>query len=279
MTITTFNNGDVLQSERRDGIWLARLNRPQKRNALTEELLGRLLELLKRISLDPEARALVLWGAGGHFCAGADVSALLALMDVACSAGDDPIVALNRKFGTVLAALEDLPVPTLAVVRGTAIGGGCGLAAVCSRVIAAEDATFSMPEVTIGVTPAQIAPFIVRRAGLARSRWLLIGGRVLSAQDSLTAGLADVIAPPAEIGALVQESLGGLLKSEPSAVRATLRIVSRSAQIPRETALDEGAVEFAALVRHGGVRDALKAAREHRSPQWQINVPALPEFT
>src|SRR5580765_3164074 len=161
---------DSLRVEKRGSFWFASLHRPDKRNALSVQLVARLAQACDEVSADRDARALVLWGAGGHFCAGADFGGFLELMAGEPGHGPDPIVAHNRGFGTMLERIASLPVPTLAVVRGAAIGGGCGLAAACDRVIASDDAVFAMPEVTLGVAPAQIAPFIGRRIGATRAR-------------------------------------------------------------------------------------------------------------
>ena len=114
--------GDALvQVERRGAFWFARLNRPDKRNALSEPLMDELLALCDRVAADAEAHTLVLWGAGGSFCAGADFGGFLELMAAPAPAGPDPIIAHNRKFGAMLERLAALPVPTLGVIRGAAM--------------------------------------------------------------------------------------------------------------------------------------------------------------
>jgi isohexenylglutaconyl-CoA hydratase len=269
----------VLQYERRGSFWFARLNRPDKRNALSEDLIEGLGMLCTDVSADLEARALVLWGAGGHFCAGADFGRFLELMRGDPSPGVDPIVTHNRGFGTMLERIASLPVPTIAVVRGAAMGGGCGLAATCDRVIAGDDAMFAMPEVTLGVAPAQIAPFVARRIGATRARWLMLNAAKLSASAALEAGLADVVVPATELVAAVRQALQSLSAGEPAALRATKRIVHRSSQASLADALDDAAREFAGLLRHGAAREGIAASRERRAPAWQAALPELPDFT
>jgi len=169
-------------------------------------------------------------------------------------------------------------VPTIAVVTGAAIGGGCGLAAACDRVLAAEDASFATPEVTLGVAAAQIAPFIVRRMGAARGRWLMLAASRLAAPDALAAGLADVVAPPAGLRAALMSDLRLLAAAEPTALRATKRIIGLATSVPLPAALDAAALEFAGLLRHGEVREGVAAARQKRAPAWQAPVPELPGF-
>ncbi len=276
--MTDTANGDLLQLRRDSGIWFARLNRPAKRNALSDELVDALQAACVRVDADPAARALVIHGAGGHFCAGADFSGFLALMQTEAGHGGDPIAVYNRRFGAMLEQLVALPVPTIAVVAGVAMGGGCGLAAACDRVIAADDATFAMPEVTLGVAPAQIAPFVVRRAGARRARWLMLSAARLGAHAALDAGLADVVVPSDRLGGALTADLRLVAAAEPTALRATKRIVDRTLDGPLGASLDAAAMEFAALLRNGAAREGIAATRAKRPPSWTIALPELPDF-
>ena len=279
MTDTNTGASDVLQTGRRDGFWFARLNRPDKRNALSDELTGVLSGLFDRIAADLGARALVLHGAGGNFSAGADFAGFLALMQGPPGQAEDPIARYNRQFGGMLERLAALPVPTIAVVTGAAMGGGCGLAAACDRVVAADDAVFAMPEVTLGVAPAQIAPFVVRRTGAMRVRWLMLTAPRLPASAARDAGLADVVVPPAQLRAAVEAELRSLASAEPAAVRATKRILACALEAPLPEALDAAAQEFAGLLRHGAAGEGIAALRERRAPAWRVALPELPDFT
>lgn len=269
---------DCLQVECRSGFWFARLNRPEKRNALSDELIAALGAACERVAADLEARALLLYGAGGNFCAGADLSGFLQLMESAPGHAEDPIARQNRGFGAVLEALAALPVPTVAVVTGFAFGGGCGLAAACDRVIAADDAVFATPEVGLGVAPAQIAPFLVRRMGARRARWTMMSAARLTSQQAQLAGLVDQVCPHGGLVAAVEADLRLLAAAEPSALRATKRLVRRSIELPLTEALDAAAIEFAGLLRHGAAREGIAATRAKRPPAWQVAVPRLPDF-
>jgi isohexenylglutaconyl-CoA hydratase len=269
---------ELLQVRRDGGFWFARLNRPDKRNALSDEMVAGLAALLERVTADLEARALVLSGSGGHFCAGADFGRFLELMQGAAGHADDPIAHYNRQFGAMLERLAALPVPTVALVTGVAMGGGCGLAAACDRVIAADNATFAMPEVTLGVAPAQIAPFIVRRAGARRARWLMLSAARIKAPEAHSVGLADVVVPAAELRTALEADLRLLAAAEPAALRATKRIVTRALETPLAASLDAAAQEFAGLLRHGAAREGIAATRERRAPGWAAALPELPDF-
>jgi isohexenylglutaconyl-CoA hydratase len=271
-------SGDPLLVERTGGFWFACLNRPDKRNALSDALVGALADVLGRVAGDLEARALVLSGAGGNFCAGADFDRVLQLMAGTPPDAEDPIARYNRQFGALLEQLAALPVPTIAVVTGAAVGGGCGLAAACDRVVATEDATFAMPEVSLGIAPAQIAPFVVRRIDAVRACWLMVTAARLPAAAALAAGLADVVTAPGELRGVVAANLRLLAAAEPAAVRATKRVVGLAASTPLPAALDAAALEFATLLRHGAAREGIAAARQKRAPAWQVAVPELPAF-
>jgi isohexenylglutaconyl-CoA hydratase len=278
MTGTATPTEDVLQVRRDAGVWFARLNRPDKRNALTDELVTALDAACTQVSADLEARALVIHGAGGHFCAGGDFGGFVKLMQTEPGQAGDPIARYNREFGTLLERLVSLPVPTVAVVTGIAMGGGCGLAAACDRVIAADDATFATPEVTLGVAPAQIAPFLVRRAGVRRARWLMLSGARLKAPEAFAVGLADVVVPSAQLREALSSDLRLLLAAEPAALRATKRIVNRAVDAPLGESLDSAAQEFAGLLRHGAAREGIAATLAKRAPAWAVAVPELPDF-
>lgn len=268
-----------LHLERRGAFWFARLQRPERRNALSPALLAALEQACATVAADPDARALVVWGAGGHFSAGADFDGFLSLLrDPAPPQGTDPIAAHNRAFGATLERIARLPVPTIAVVRGAAMGGGCGLACTFDRVIAAEDASFALPEVALGVAPAQIAPFVARRVGALRARWLMLCGTRLDAAAAQSAGIVDAVVPPAALGARVAEDLALLAAAEPAALRATKRIAVANLDTGLPAALDSAAVEFAALLRAGTAREGIAATRERRPPAWRVAVPDLPEF-
>ena len=268
----------LVQVERRGAFWFARLNRPDKRNALSEPLMGELLALCDRIEADADARAVVIWGAGGSFCAGADFGRFQELMASPAPAGPDPIIAHNRTFGTLLERLATLPVPTLGVIRGAAMGGGVGLACVLDRVIATDDAVYAMPEVTLGVAPAQIAPFVARRIGATRARWRMLAAARLDAGAALADGFVDVVVPLTDLKQTVAAELGLLALTEPTALRATKRLTLRNLEAPLAVALDAAARDFAELLRAGAAREGIAASSERRRPAWHAEVPALPEF-
>jgi isohexenylglutaconyl-CoA hydratase len=273
----------LVQVERRNAFWFARLNRPDKRNALSEAMIGELLALCDAVERDRGARALVLWGGGGSFCAGGDFDRFLELMATAPPAGSDPaidpIATHNRLYGTLLERMAALPVATLGIVRGAAMGGGVGLACVMDRVLATDDAVFALPEAALGVTPAQIAPFVAQRLGNVAARWHLLTAARLDAAAALAVGLADRVVAAAALDAAVTAELALLARVEPAALRVTKQLTLRNQSVPLAAALDAAAQDFAALLRTGSAQEGIAASRERRPPHWHAGVPALPEFT
>jgi isohexenylglutaconyl-CoA hydratase len=250
----------------------ATLDRPQARNALDDAMLHGLAEACAAVAANPEARALVVRGAGGHFCAGGDFAKFRQLIATPLPAeGLDPIATTNRAFGALLEALASLEVPTLAVVEGAAMGGGVGLAAVCDFVLAAADARFATPEVTLGLPPAQIAPFVALRLGEAKAKRLLLTGETLDAAAAQALGLVDAVAAdPAALEALLAARLAAFGRAEPKALRETKRLLIAQRDSPRVAVLDAAALAFARCLRGGAPLEGMAAFAERRAAPWVV---------
>ena len=160
------------------------LNRPEVRNAMSLAMVLELREALAAAEADSEIRAIVLRGAGGHFCAGADISDMAgARMKLA--ADPDAIVKINAAFGELCIAFANTGRAVVAVLEGTVMGGGFGLACVADVAIAGTSAMFRLPETSLGVVPAQIAPLLVERLGYSEAKRLAVTGGRIDAQGAL----------------------------------------------------------------------------------------------
>ena len=164
-------------------------NRPKSRNALSLEMVNELEEVLNAIEADRSIHCLVLRGHGGHFCAGGDIKDMAKARNA--QSDPDPIAILNRRFGTLIQKLNQQPQTVVIVVQGAAMGGGFGLVCVGDIVIADNSAKFRLPETSLGLPPAQIAPFLVQKIGLSTSRRLALTGAKLSPSEALSVGLID----------------------------------------------------------------------------------------
>ncbi|MEP7098936.1 MAG: enoyl-CoA hydratase/isomerase family protein [Burkholderiales bacterium] len=261
----------MLRIDTRGAFVFATLDAPATRNALSDAMVVGLGDALALAESQPALRALVIRGAGSTFCAGGDFSGFRALMAEPVPAGGvDPIVGFNRGFGALLERIHASPVATIAVVEGAAIGGGCGLSATCDFVLAAGNAQFAMPEVTLGLPPAQVGPFVAARLGHGAALRLLLTGRRITAAQALACGLADEVHEAAELDERLTALLIELGRAEPAALRATKAILQRRATEPMGTTLDFAAHAFAAALRSGTAAEGLAAMSAKRPPAWLV---------
>ena len=244
------------------------LDAPATRNALTADMVQTIQNTLNSLVSDAAVRALVLRGAGGHFCAGGDFSSFQLMMATpAPSHVIDPIYTANRAFGHLLQHLQRSDVMTLAVVQGAAMGGGCGLAVVCDWVLADQTANFGTPELSLGLPPAQIAPFLQRRLGTARSMQLMVQTQRLNASQAYEYGLIDELVEDLETALQAWQS--HWQRAEPAALRATVQLLRKGqAADSLDSTLDFAAKQFAASLRSGTAAEGLAARQAKRSPGW-----------
>ena len=260
----------MVHIEVRGAFLFATLDAPATRNALTDAMVNSLHNSVLQAASNPMLRALVIRGSGHTFCAGGDFSRFRELM--AAPAGTvDPIIGFNRAFGALLEAIQAAPVATVAVVEGAAFGGGTGLAACCDFVLASSSAEFATPEVTLGLPPAQITPFIVARLGEAAALRLLLSGQRLKAIHALACGLIDEVLAPEALEPRLTALLGQLLRAEPAALRATKAIAHRHRGLPLGATLDFAAQQFAIALRSGQPAEGLAAFAARRPAAWAVD--------
>ncbi len=247
------------------------LNAPDSRNALTEAMVEALHAACARVARDTALRGVVLRGAGGHFCAGGSLDGFAHALGQPLAPGEaDPLVPMNRRFGALLQALCALPQWLVAVVEGAAMGGGIGLVCCADHVLAAEGAQFATPEVTLGVVPAQIAPFVVRRLGTARARrWLLTGERQ-GARAALQGGLVDEVVPADGLDAALAQAIARHGAAAPQAVAATKRLLWAEPETPLPRLLDTAAQAFATSLRGPEAAQGLAAFAARQPAPWRV---------
>jgi isohexenylglutaconyl-CoA hydratase len=266
MTLPPF--ADILV-ERRQSALVATLNRPQAKNALNAVMVESLFALCDRLRDMDGVRALVLRGAGGTFCAGGDIREFAAQMLAPGPApgAEDPIERGNRRFGDLLLKLDALPQVVVSVIEGAAFGGAMGFIAVSDVAICAGDAKFSLSEATLGLPPAQIGPFVVRKIGLFNARRLALTGARFGAAEGMRIGLVDRVVAPDGIEAALAEALTEIGRCEPAAIAATKRIFNKAAGVVDRTDLDAAAREFARCLRGAG-RAGAAAFAQKKQPDW-----------
>lgn len=262
------NTAPTLLQERRQGVLHVTLNQPATRNALSAQMLQELRAVAIACNDDPEIRCVVLRGAGGNFCAGGNFADFQQMMQSEPVPGaPDPIALANREFGHMLQEWSGLPQPVMAVVEGAAMGGGLGLVAISDIVLAEQGARLAMPEASLGLPPAQIAPFVARRIGTARTRGLALTAARIGANEALTIGLIDQIAIGTEdLERAVNAVLASILQCAPRALTATKAILARCDEL--DATLDFAAEHFALALRNGDAAEGVRAFTEKRVPRW-----------
>jgi isohexenylglutaconyl-CoA hydratase len=247
--------------------WL--LNDPATRNALNDDMVRALQAACERAAQDPSLRFVVLGGAGDAFCAGGSLGSFGQAVGQALPPGvADPLVGLNRRFGALLQSLCGLPQVLVAVVNGPAMGGGLGLVCCADFVLAGYRAVLAAPEVTLGIVPAQIAPFVLKRLGDRAARQCLLTGRKWTAWEALQLGLVDEVHAADELPAALQALLARLGQAGPRALAATKELLAASQDHGLPAVLDRAAALFAGGLRGAEAADGLRAFSRKARPGW-----------
>lgn len=238
----------------------ATLNRPAKRNALNGAVFGALEELIADCAVDPSLRAVVLSGAGGHFCAGLDLTEL---------AEGEAALARNHRMGAILAGLSGLPQVVIAQVSGAAHAGGLGLACAADLVFASADARFAAPETRRGLVAAQILPWIARRTGRSEAARLVLQAHVIGAAEAWRIGLVHGVAEDADaLASLVGQVLADVLQGAPEALAETKALLCALGPIVPDGYAEAGAQSFAKSAAGSEATEGIAAFREKRPPSW-----------
>jgi methylglutaconyl-CoA hydratase len=257
----------MLGVEVRGAVGYLTIDRPDVRNALGPEVVGALAAGLDRIELDAAVRAVVLTGAGKVFSAGADLSSMR--RQGAADGEDNRRNALE--MGRLFHRIYDFPKPVVARVPGPAIGGGVGLMTACDVIVAVESAFFSFSEVRLGIVPALISPFCIRRLGVAKARKLFLTGEKITAPVARDLGLVDEVTAEAALDDGVNRVLDALLLGAPGALAAAKNLVSEVAHLSPAEALPFTADLLAKLRASEEAREGMTAFLEKRPPSWKAS--------
>jgi len=247
------------------------LNRPETRNALGGEMVPELLSVVEYLEQAGDLACVLLRGAGGTFCAGGDIKGFMAQFQSPPPApGErDPIALNNRRFGRFLKRFDSLPQTIVLAVEGAAFGGGLGLACIGDVVIAMADTRFAMSETGLGVVPAQIAPFVAARIGVAAARRIALTGMRFDGREAGRIGLVHhVCDDKPSFEATLAKVLADVNRCAPGANAATKRLLLASRTTPLDTLLDDAADAFAAALRSGEGREGVTAFLEKRPAAW-----------
>jgi methylglutaconyl-CoA hydratase len=246
------------------GILRVALNRPDVRNALSSELIGELASAFETAARDDTVRLAVLEGRGRDFCAGADLHDMQRLGE----AGPDENRADAERLGAAFRAIWSFPRPVVARVTGNVFGGGVGLVAACDIAVVARGARFAFSEVRLGILPAVISPYVVRRIGLGTAKRLFLTGERFGAEEAVSMGLCAALVEPDDLDAALARLTDDLLHGSPDAQGRIKRLLD---------AVTMGSLDDAAALTPAFIADArasedgqegLRAFLEKRRPAW-----------
>ena len=248
----------------RAGVVRVVLARHEVRNAFDDAMIAEVTATFAALSSDASVRVVVLAGDGKAFCAGADLTWMKRMVTWGEEENRRDAEALGRMF----LAIDSCPKPVVGRVHGAALGGGAGLVAVCDVAVCAEGTLLGTTEVRLGIVPAVISPFVVRKVGESHARrWFLTGER-FGADEALRAGLVHVVVPEAELDAEVDRTVDALLLGGPEALAVSKGLAKRTRSLPIDEALAEAAGIIAARRVSPEGQEGMEAFLQKRPPAW-----------
>ena len=245
------------------GVATITLNRPEKRNAISFELIDDLLRALDEVSRS-EATVLIVTGAGKAFCSGMDLDDLKALL------GRSPKQNLqdSQTMVQLFRSLYEFPKMTIAAVNGPAIAGGAGLALLCDFTLAVPEAKFGYTEVRIGFVPAIVSTFLLRQVGEKQARDLLLTGRIFGAEEAARMGLVSEVVPAENLIVRACQLAGLLMENSPASLRATKQLLTDHARAELDLQVEAAVRENAAIRTTSDFREGISSFLEKRKPVW-----------
>ena len=271
---------ETLKTELAGPVLHVTLNRPEVRNAMSLQMVSELRAVLADAESGGAVRVVVLRGAGGHFCAGGDLKDMAsARMRAAASPGPasaietpvaDPVAQVSAQFGQLCVAFASTPLALVAVLEGTVMGGGFGLACVADVALASETAVFRLPETSLGVVPAQIAPFLVERLGYSQAKRLAVTGGAVGAHEAHVIGLVHAVHNDASMASALAVVLSNILTCAPGALAATKALIGKARLTPPADLILEAATVFSHAAQGPEGQEGISAFLHKRRPAWAI---------
>ena len=240
------------------------LNRPEKRNAISFELIDDLLRALGEVA-QSDAIVMILTGAGKAFCSGMDLDNLKALLGRTAEQNLQDSEIMVRMFRT----LYEFPKVTIAAVNGAAIAGGTGLALLCDFTIAVPEAKFGYTEVRIGFVPAIVSTFLLRQVPEKQARDILLTGRLFGAEEAFKLGLISEIVGPEQLMERVKQLAAQIMENSAASLQATKQLLTEHAREELDAHIEAAVRENAAIRRTEDFREGVSAFLEKRKPVWK----------
>src|SRR3954451_13349900 len=245
------------------GVASITLNRPDKRNAISFQLVDELLRALDEIQ-KASAHAVILTGSGKAFCAGMDLEELKSLLG---KTHDENVKDSTRMAG-MFRRLYEFPIPTIAAVNGAAIAGGTGLATMCDFTLAIPEAKFGYTEVRIGFVPAIVSSILVWQVGHKIARDLLLTGRIFDAAEACRLGLANEVVEAAGLINRARELALALMENSPTSLRLTKKLINGFISVQLDAQIEQAVEENAQIRQTEDFREGVASFLEKRKPRW-----------
>lgn len=251
-----------------NGVLHITLNRPEKRNAMNDTLVQEMRDVFAAIKDDRGVRAVVMRGAEGNFCSGGDISG----MNTRSAPGADAKSVMwefNRSFGRMITEVNAAPQVVICCLEGAVLGGGFGLACISDLAVADKNAKFGMPETGLGIIPAQIAPFVVKRIGLTQARRLALLGDWVNGEQAETLGLVHAVTDgETAMQETLNTVLAGVRRTAPGANALTKKLLLSVGELEHEAMLDQAADWFSQALGSEEGAEGTRAFIEKRKPNW-----------
>ena len=249
--------------------WLTiSFNHPESRNSLSQQLTDEIRMVLDSISKDNVIRGITFRGEGGVFCSGGDLKSFKSGFQSDNSNLDD-VVKLSEATGDFFELINNIPKPVIMLAEGAAMAGGLGMLCAADIVIVTSDCKFALTETTLGIVPAQIAPYIVSRVGLSKARRLMLTASRFTGKEALEYGIAYFVADTPdnlrEIESMIKKNI---MKCAPNANSITKEIVLATRNLDRKALIKFAAVGFAKSMLSDEGREGIAAFVEKRKPKW-----------
>jgi len=258
---------ETIRIEREGPVARIVMCRPEIRNAFNDTMIKELREVFAGLGKDDALRVVILTGEGKAFCAGADLNWMRRVVEYTYEEN----VEDSLHLANLMREIYDFPKPVVGRINGPAIGGGTGLVAVCDIVVAVDTAIFAFSEVKLGLVPACISPYLLKRLGERYGRELFLTGERMTADRALAVGLVNRVASADDLDSVVKSYVDKLLTSGPKALATCKRLI----QAVGDSTLDEAGpftADMIAKLRMGDEgQEGMAAFLERRLPAWYPN--------
>src|ERR1700758_1429728 len=239
------------------------LNRPDKRNAISDTMIAELQAALDEIEKS-HARVAILTGAGTAFCSGMDLGMLAAIAEQSPAENQED----SRRMAKMFRRIWSFPRPMIAAVNGAALAGGCGIATLCDFTLAVPEAKFGYTEVRVGFIPALVSMFLERQVGEKLARDLFLTGRIVDAAEATAIGLVTRVVPADQLLVSARQLAATLIANSPASLLATKRLFMRASEAEIDRRIELAVAESVAIRSTPDFREGLSAFLEKREPRW-----------